>query len=106
MAGSSSRQRPNGRSRSGPGSSRGKPEAMIHIDIFSDTFCPWCLIGKRRLEKALAERPGLKPAIRWRVFQLTPTMTQGGRQRQAYLTLKKSAERRVGTEWGQTWRTR
>ncbi|HEY9538452.1 MAG TPA: DsbA family oxidoreductase [Kiloniellaceae bacterium] len=61
---------------------------MIHIDIFSDTVCPWCLIGKRRLEKALAERPGLKPAIRWRVFQLNPTMPKGGMQRQAYLTMK------------------
>ena len=61
---------------------------MIHIDIFSDTICPWCLIGKRRLEKALAERPDLKPAIHWRVFQLNPMMPKGGMDRQAYLAMK------------------
>ena len=61
---------------------------MIHIDIFSDTICPWCLIGKRRLEKALAERPDLKPAIHWRVFQLNPMMPQGGMDRRAYLSMK------------------
>ncbi len=65
---------------------------MIHIDIFSDTVCPWCLIGKRRLEKALAERPDLKPgedlAVHWRVFQLNPMMPKGGMERQAYLSMK------------------
>lgn len=61
---------------------------MVHIDIFSDTICPWCLIGKRRLEKALAERPGLKPTIHWRVFQLNPMMPQGGMDRQTYLSMK------------------
>ena len=29
----------------------------MHIDIFSDTVCPWCYIGKQRLERALARRP-------------------------------------------------
>lgn len=61
---------------------------MIHIDIFSDTICPWCLIGKRRLEKALAERPELKPAIHWRVFQLNPTMPKDGMDRRTYLAMK------------------
>ena len=61
---------------------------MIHIDIFSDTVCPWCLIGKRRLDKALAERPGLELAIHWRVFQLNPTMPAEGMDRQQYLAMK------------------
>jgi len=88
--------------------------AVIHIDIFSDTICPWCLIGKRRLEKALAERPNLKPgvdlAIHWRVFQLNPMMPKGGMERQAYLAMKfggaENAEivydriRRAGAEEG------
>lgn len=61
---------------------------MIHIDIFSDTVCPWCLIGKRRLEKALAERPGLDVSIHWRVFQLNPMMPKGGMDRRTYLAMK------------------
>jgi predicted DsbA family dithiol-disulfide isomerase len=61
---------------------------MIHIDIFSDTICPWCLIGKRRLEKALAQRPGLDVAIHWRTFQLNPQMPEGGMDRQTYLAMK------------------
>jgi predicted DsbA family dithiol-disulfide isomerase len=61
---------------------------MIHIDIFSDTVCPWCLIGKRRLEKALAERPEVEVAVHWRVFQLNPMMPTGGMERQAYLSMK------------------
>ena len=61
---------------------------MIHIDIFSDTICPWCLIGKRRLEQALAERPGLEVAIHWRTFQLNPQMPPEGMDRQSYLAMK------------------
>lgn len=60
----------------------------MELDIFSDTICPWCLIGKRRLERALAERPqpGLK--IRWRAFQLNPDMPAGGMDRKLYLETK------------------
>ena len=61
---------------------------MIQIDIFSDTICPWCLIGKRRLEAALGMRPGLEVQIRWRTFQLNPQMPREGMERQAYLNLK------------------
>ncbi len=61
---------------------------MIHIDIFSDTICPWCLIGKRRLEQALAERPDLEVAIHWRTFQLNPQMPAEGMDRQTYLSMK------------------
>ena len=61
---------------------------MIQIDIFSDTICPWCLIGKRRLEAALKLRPALPVRIRWRAFQLNPNMPAEGMERQAYLSLK------------------
>ncbi|MGF1594878.1 MAG: DsbA family oxidoreductase [Kiloniellaceae bacterium] len=61
---------------------------MIQIDIFSDTVCPWCLIGKRRLETALSERPDLEVAIRWRTFQLNPMMPRAGMDRQNYLAMK------------------
>lgn len=59
------------------------------IDVFSDPICPWCFIGKRRMEKAL-ELNGLadKVTIRWRAFQLNPGMPSFGMDRQSYLTLK------------------
>ena len=58
------------------------------IDIYSDVICPWCYIGKRRLERTLAERPhnGLK--LHWRAFQLNPDMPAQGMDRQLYLQLK------------------
>ena len=58
------------------------------IDIFSDTICPWCFIGKRRLEEALAQRPDAAPRLRWRAFQLNPDMPAEGMDRQHYLSTK------------------
>ncbi len=60
----------------------------MNIDIFSDTICPWCFIGKRRLERALAERPQPDLTIHWRAFQLNPDMPAGGMDRSQYLELK------------------
>ncbi|MFN4088670.1 MAG: DsbA family oxidoreductase [Alphaproteobacteria bacterium] len=60
----------------------------MHIDIVSDTICPWCLIGKRRLERALAQRPGIPVALRWHAFQLNPWMPPEGMERAAYLAAK------------------
>lgn len=60
----------------------------IPLDIVSDTICPWCYIGKRRLEKALAMRPKIAVDIRWRPFQLDPTIPKEGIGRQAYLERK------------------
>jgi len=60
----------------------------MHIDIFSDTICPWCFIGKRRLERALQERPQGNLTVRWRAFQLNPDMPAGGMERSRYLELK------------------
>jgi len=60
----------------------------MHIDIFSDPICPWCFIGKRRLQRALEGRPKLRPTIRWRPFQLNPAMPREGMARQAYLASK------------------
>ena len=62
---------------------------MITIEIVSDTVCPWCFIGKRRLEQALAERPpGEEIRIDWRPFQLNPDMPEGGIDRKEYLEAK------------------
>jgi len=60
----------------------------MEIDIFSDTICPWCFIGKRRLERALAERPQPGLTLNWRTFQLNPDMPAEGMERQRYLEVK------------------
>lgn len=60
----------------------------MRIDIVSDVICPWCFIGKRRLEKALALRPELTAEVTWRPFQLNPDMPASGMERQAYLAMK------------------
>jgi predicted DsbA family dithiol-disulfide isomerase len=60
----------------------------MHIDIFSDVICPWCFIGKRRLERALAARPQPGLTRRWRAFQLNPDMPAEGMERQHYLAVK------------------
>ena len=61
---------------------------MTQIDIFSDVICPWCFIGKRRLERALKARPIQNLSIQWRAFQLNPEMPKEGMDRQAYLENK------------------
>ncbi len=60
----------------------------MKIDIYSDTVCPWCFIGKRRLERALRERPQEDLEISWRAFQLNPDMPEEGMDRQRYLAAK------------------
>jgi predicted DsbA family dithiol-disulfide isomerase len=61
---------------------------MIKIDLFSDPICPWCFIGKRRLEAALETRPDLDVSIQWHSFQLNPMMPLEGMDREDYLALK------------------
>lgn len=58
------------------------------IDIVSDTICPWCFIGKRKLEAAMQNRPDVQPEIGWRPFQLNPEMPRAGMSRDAYLAAK------------------
>ena len=60
----------------------------MQIDIYSDTICPWCFIGKRRLERALEQKPQPDISFRWRAFQLNPTMPREGMARTQYLELK------------------
>ena len=61
---------------------------MLDIQIVSDVVCPWCYIGKRRLERALAERPGIEAAIRWLPYQLSPELPREGVDRSAYYAEK------------------
>mgnify|MGYP006269786165 CR=1 FL=1 len=58
---------------------------MTRLDIFSDPICPWCLIGKTHLDRALTTRPDHPFEIRWHPFQLKPDMPKGGMDRQTYL---------------------
>jgi predicted DsbA family dithiol-disulfide isomerase len=67
----------------------------MRIDVVSDTICPWCFIGKRRLERALAQRPGIQVEIGWRPFQLNPDMPREGMNRAEYLTRKFGGEARA-----------
>ena len=60
----------------------------MKIDIVSDTVCPWCFIGKRRIEKALSGPDAPKPEIAWHPFQLNPDMPAGGMDRSTYLAMK------------------
>jgi len=65
----------------------------MHIDIVSDVICPWCFIGKRRFERALAELPAGALEVGWRPFQLNPDMPREGMDRADYLRAKFGNER-------------
>jgi predicted DsbA family dithiol-disulfide isomerase len=67
----------------------------MHLDIFSDTICPWCYVGKRRLARALAARPQPKLAVRWRAFQLNPGMPADGMVRERYIDAKFGSSERA-----------
>ena len=55
------------------------------VDVISDVICPWCFIGKRRLEKAIAALEGQHDVrVRWHPFQLNPTMPKEGISRREY----------------------
>ncbi len=58
------------------------------IDVVSDVVCPWCFIGKRRLEHALELRPDIPVEIRWRPYFLNDWVPREGISRDEYLTKK------------------
>jgi predicted DsbA family dithiol-disulfide isomerase len=64
-------------------------ERVLSIEVYSDVICPWCYVGKRRLDRALAQFGGALPTdVVWRPFQLNPTMPREGMDRRAYLEAK------------------
>jgi len=65
----------------------------LDIEVISDPVCPWCYVGKRRLERAIAQRPDLDFTLRWQPFQLNPDMPREGRNRQEYYREKFGRER-------------
>ena len=60
----------------------------MRIDIYSDTVCPWCFVGKRRFELALEQRPLYEPQVTWRPFELNPDLPWEGVERAEYLAAK------------------
>ena len=60
----------------------------MQIRIISDTVCPWCFIGKKRFERALAMRPQENLQVIWQPFQLNPTMPTEGMEHKSYLAAK------------------
>ena len=62
----------------------------LNIDIYSDVVCPWCYVGKRRLERALSQLPTVPTQVTWLPFQLNPTMPTEGMDRTAYLEASRS----------------
>jgi predicted DsbA family dithiol-disulfide isomerase len=60
----------------------------LKIDIVSDVVCPWCYIGKRRIEEALALAPDVPVEVHWRPFFLNPWVPREGISREEYLTTK------------------
>ncbi len=67
----------------------------MRIDIYSDTVCPWCYLGKRRFELAVAARPQYEPRVTWRPFELNPDLPPEGVDRASYLAAKIGDPRRV-----------
>jgi len=60
----------------------------MQIDFISDTVCPWCFIGKRRLARAIAMRPAISFDVRYRPYRLDPSIPKGGLEREAYVAAK------------------
>jgi len=67
----------------------------MNVDIISDVVCPWCFVGKRRLERALAARPDLDVTVTWHAFQLNPDMPAEGMDRATYLATKFGSDERA-----------
>ncbi len=64
----------------------------LTIDVVSDVVCPWCYIGKRRLERALAilavQQPDVDVEVSWHTFQLNPDLSPDGMARADYVSNK------------------
>ena len=65
-----------------------EPTGQVRLDIFADPVCPWCLIGKAELDRALESRPGHPFAIHWQPFRLDPQMPPAGMPYTAYMKMK------------------
>ncbi|MDG2001478.1 MAG: DsbA family oxidoreductase [Alphaproteobacteria bacterium] len=78
---------------------------MIKIDIVSDTVCPWCYIGKKRLDKAIEDYKDQEFEINWHAFQLNPNMPIEGINRELYLSTKFGGKERADSIYEQIKQT-
>jgi len=76
-------------------------QAPITIDVISDVMCPWCYIGKRRLEAALRSVPDLPVEVRWHPYQLDETLPWEGKDRTQYLHDKFGGPERANAVYSQ-----
>jgi len=67
----------------------------ITVDVVSDVVCPWCFIGQKRLDKAVAAAGNVDVHIRWRPFQLDPTIPPQGKDRREYMRAKFGSDERI-----------
>jgi predicted DsbA family dithiol-disulfide isomerase len=67
----------------------------LQVDVVIDVVCPWCFLGKRRLDKALELVPDLDLSIRYRPFQLDPTLPPEGKDRTRYMLDKFHDQARI-----------
>jgi predicted DsbA family dithiol-disulfide isomerase len=75
--------------------------APLTVDVVSDVMCPWCFIGKRRLEAALRSVPQLNVLVRWHPFQLDATLPKTGKDRKQYLSDKFGGLKRADAFYSQ-----
>jgi len=68
---------------------------QIAVDVVSDVVCPWCFLGSKRLERAIAALPQAAVEVRWRPFQLDPTVPKAGLDREAYMLGKFGSKERI-----------
>jgi predicted DsbA family dithiol-disulfide isomerase len=67
----------------------------MRIDIYSDTVCPWCFLGKRRFDLAVATRPQYEPQVFWRPFELNPDVPVEGVDRETFMAAKMPDQARM-----------
>ena len=67
----------------------------LAIDVISDVACPWCFIGMKRLDRAIALADDVNVTVRWRPYQLDPTIPHGGIPRRDYMLKKFGSEERL-----------
>ncbi len=70
-------------------------EQSVTVDVVSDVVCPWCFIGQKRLDKAAASVSDIDVEIRWRPYQLDPTIPAEGKDRRQYMIDKFGSEERI-----------
>lgn len=70
-------------------------QQSLTVDIVSDVVCPWCFIGQKRLRRAMEMVPVVTVDIRWRPYQLDPTVPAGGMDRKQYMLNKFGSEERL-----------